>query len=97
MAEIDNGGLSFISTIDNEQLDAALKETLRRVQGLSDGFVGVGDTVDNPDVIGEWLFSFDKKTIFNMFRDYPYKLTAKQKAIFDKENPYWANFFKDRE
>lgn len=46
MAEIDNGGLSFISTIDNEQLDAALKESLRRVQGLSDGFVGVGDTVD---------------------------------------------------
>lgn len=53
--------------------------------------------VDNPDVIGKWLFSFDKKTIFNMFRDYPYKLTAKQKAIFDKENPYWVNFFKDRE
>lgn len=53
--------------------------------------------VDNPDVIGEWLFSFDKKTIFNMFRDYPYKLTAKQKAIFDKENPYWVNFFKDKE
>lgn len=53
--------------------------------------------VANPDVIGEWLFSFDKKTIFNMFRDYPYKLTAKQKAIFDKENPYWVNFFKDRE
>ena len=53
--------------------------------------------VDNPDVIGEWLFSFDKKTIFNMFRDYPYKLTAKQKAIFDKENPYWVDFFKDRQ
>lgn len=53
--------------------------------------------VDNPDVKGEWLFSFDKKTIFNMFRDYPYKLTAEQKAIFDKENPYWVNFFKDRE
>lgn len=52
--------------------------------------------VDNPDVIGEWLFTFDKKTIFNMFRDYPFKLTAKQKAIFDKENPEWANFFKDR-
>lgn len=52
--------------------------------------------VDNPDTDGEWLFTFDKKTIFNMFRDYPYKLTAKQKAIFDKENPEWANFFKDR-
>lgn len=52
--------------------------------------------VDNPEIIGEWLFTFDKKHIFNMFRDYPYKLTRKQKAIFDKENPYWANFFKDR-
>lgn len=48
------------------------------------------------DAKGEWEFSFDKKTIFNMFEDYPYKLTPKQKAIFDKENPYWANFFSDR-
>jgi len=45
---------------------------------------------------GEWLFSFDKKTVFNMFEDYPYKLTAEQKAIFDRENPYWADFFSDR-
>lgn len=30
--------------------------------------------VDNYDVIGEFLFSFDKKTIYNLFRDYPYKL-----------------------
>lgn len=48
------------------------------------------------DAIGVWEFSFDKKTVFNMFRDYPYKLTAEQKAIFDRENPYWADFFKDR-
>ena len=53
--------------------------------------------VDNIGVVdGEWLFTFDKKNIFNMFRDYPYKLTPKQKAIFDKENPFWADFFKDR-
>lgn len=45
---------------------------------------------------GAWLFSFDKKTVFNMFEDYPYKLTPEQKEIFDKENPYWAEFFKDR-
>lgn len=45
---------------------------------------------------GEFVFSFDKKTRFNLFADYPYKLTAKQKEIFDKEEPYWANFFKDR-
>lgn len=52
--------------------------------------------VDNPDGIGEWLFTFDKETIYNMFADYPDKLTKKQKAIFDKENPEWAIFFKDR-
>lgn len=46
--------------------------------------------------IGEWVFSFDKKTQFNMFADYPWKLTAEQKKIFDEENPYWANFFRDR-
>ncbi len=53
--------------------------------------------VDNPETIGEWLFTFDKKRIFNMFRDYPHELTQKQKAIFDKENPYWVDFFKDRQ
>ena len=52
--------------------------------------------VDNPETVGEWLFSFDRKTIFNMFADYPYKLTPEQKAIFDKENPNWADFFSDR-
>lgn len=45
---------------------------------------------------GEWLFSFDKKTVFNMFADYPKALTPEQKQIFDKENPEWADFFKDR-
>lgn len=52
--------------------------------------------VDDTETTGEWLFSFDQKKVYNMFRDYPEKLTPEQKAIFDKENPYWANFFKDR-
>jgi len=52
---------------------------------------------DNHDEsVGEWLFSFDKKKIYNMFSDYPWKLTPKEKKIFDKENPYWKEFFKDR-
>lgn len=51
---------------------------------------------DDPNSVGEWIFSFDKSTEFNMFRDYPYKLTEEQKQIFDKENPEWADFFKDR-
>ncbi|WP_018362301.1 DUF7675 family protein [Hoylesella nanceiensis] len=53
--------------------------------------------VDNYDIIGEFLFSFDKKTIYNLFRDYPYKLNKEQKEIFDKENPYWADFFSERD
>lgn len=52
--------------------------------------------LDDPDKIGEWIFSFDKKEAFNMFSDYPHKLTPEQKAIFDEENPEWAKFFKDR-
>lgn len=52
--------------------------------------------LNNPDRVGEWIFSFDKKEAFNMFTDYPAKLTPEQKKIFDEENPYWAEFFKDR-
>ena len=52
--------------------------------------------VDN-DRVGVFEFTFDEgKTIFNLFADYPEKLTAEQKKLFDKENPYWANFFKAR-
>ncbi len=46
MADIDGGGLSFVSDLDNDRLDAAVEETLRRIQGLSDGFVEAGDSLD---------------------------------------------------
>jgi hypothetical protein len=52
--------------------------------------------VDTSDKVGIWEFSFDKKKIFNMFQDYPWKLTPEQKDLFDRENPYWAEFFADR-
>ena len=52
--------------------------------------------VDTSDRDGEFLFSFDKKKVFNLFADYPHNLTPEQKEIFDKENPYWKDFFKDR-
>ena len=51
---------------------------------------------DTPDRVGEFLFSFDKKKTYNLFADYPHNLSKEEKEIFDKENPYWAEFFKDR-
>lgn len=52
--------------------------------------------VDN-DMLGIFEFTFDGGiTVYNMYRDYPYKLTPEQKAIFDKENPFWADYFRDR-
>ena len=53
--------------------------------------------VDNGDKSkGEFIFTFDGETFFNMFQDYPHKLTPEQKEIFDRENPFWADFFSDR-
>ena len=52
--------------------------------------------IRNPNQKGAFLFTFDGERIFNLFRDYPHELTEEQKKIFDAENPYWAEYFKDR-
>ena len=49
--------------------------------------------VDNRDKVGERIFTFDKQKYYNLFKDYPHNLTQKKQGIFDKENPYWTNFF----
>ena len=46
MAEIDGGALAFKSVLDNEQMNSAVEETLRRVQGLSEATVGGGRQMD---------------------------------------------------
>lgn len=54
--------------------------------------------VDNlGETVGEFLFSFDGEKIYNLFHDYPHALTPEEKEIFDAENPYWAEFFSDRQ
>ena len=45
--------------------------------------------VEQDDDMGKWLFSFDKKTIYNFWTDYN-KLSPEQKAIFDNEFPEMA-------
>ena len=46
MAEIDGGALAFKSVLNNEQMNSAVEETLRRVQGLSDATVEGGKHMD---------------------------------------------------
>lgn len=53
--------------------------------------------VDTSDKEGIFLFSFDKKKVFNLFTDYPHKLTNAEKEMFDSENPFWANYFSPEE
>lgn len=58
-----------------------------------------GDSVewlDDPETIGEFCFRVKNGKVYNLFRDYPEKLTEEELAIFNKENPYWVEFFKDR-
>ena len=50
--------------------------------------------IRNPEQKGEFLFTFDGKTVYNLFRDYPSNLTPEQKQIFDRENPFWVDYFR---
>ena len=52
--------------------------------------------IRNPEQKGERLFTFDGKKIYSLFRDYPHELSPDEKACFDRVNPFWADFFKDR-
>lgn len=52
-------------------------------------------SVINTGVIGGYEFSFDKKTIYYLFRDY-HKLTKEQKEIYDRERPALAALVKGK-
>lgn len=53
--------------------------------------------LDNGDEVrGVFIFSFDKKKQYNLFQDYPHNMTSEEVEVFNKENPFWADFFKGR-
>lgn len=54
-------------------------------------------SVEEIGYIGKLLYSFDKKNIYNLWTDYPHNFTKEEKELFDKENPYWKEFFLDRD
>jgi hypothetical protein len=47
MTDNDGGGLSFKFVVDNDQMNAAIEETLRRIQGLSDGTLAGGEKINS--------------------------------------------------
>ena len=67
------------------------------LEGYSDFYKDSEDSkvwwIDKIGVIGEFLFSFDKKKIYNLFLDYPHNMTEEEVKIFDSENPFWTDFF----
>lgn len=53
--------------------------------------------IENDEIVNdmdEFLFSFDKKTIFNFYKDYPQNLTKEQIEIFKRERPMLAELKK---
>jgi DNA repair exonuclease SbcCD ATPase subunit len=80
MAEIDGGSLSFKSILDNGQLNAAIDETLRRVQGFSNAVAGSGDVMDKTTQEIVECIEIQRKVIQDLENSYN-DLTAKINAI----------------
>lgn len=80
MAEIDGGALSFKSIMDNDQLNMAIDETLRRVQGFSDAVVGSGDVMDRTTQEMVECIEIQRKVVQDLENKYS-DLNAKINAI----------------
>ncbi|WP_438271513.1 DUF7675 family protein [Schaalia turicensis] len=51
---------------------------------------------DGSPLRGPILVTFDKRTIFNLWTDFPSKFTPEQIQIMREEQPYWYEFFMPR-
>ena len=49
------------------------------------------------DILGNYCIVLIKKNIYNLWTDHPHNFTKEEKELFDKENPYWKEFFSDRD
>lgn len=68
--------------------------------GYSDWFKKNVDSkiwwIEEINIRGRHLFSFDKQKIYNLFEDYPHNMKDEEVYIFDKEEHHWSEFFKSR-
>lgn len=48
-----------------------------------------------PTEFGVPVFTFDGKKWYYLFRDCPQALTPEEREIFEKEEPFWADFFRN--
>ena len=97
MTDFNENGCDDLELLDG-MCDSVTAESF--LEGYSDFYRETEESkiwwIDKIDVIGEILFSFDKKKIYNLFLDYPHNMTEEEVRIFDRENPYWRDFFSDR-
>ena len=95
-----NNELNDYNKTDSSDEIAELIFSESNLEGYSDFYKDSEDSkvwwIDKIGVIGEFLFSFDKKKIYNLFLDYPHNMTEEEVKIFDGENPFWRDFFSDR-
>ena len=56
----------------------------------------ISSWVDHKGYIGEHLVTFDRKIAYNLFTDYPARFSDDQLELFDKEHPFWAEYFASR-
>ena len=97
----DFSKMNDISESCREVFNELAEEELKKYQSLSFTIDKKGKRAFEIDSLWGYYaekgngvcLAFDKKKIFNLFADYPHALTAEQKRIFDKENPFWADFF----
>ncbi|MCD7975123.1 MAG: hypothetical protein LUF25_04985 [Phascolarctobacterium sp.] len=57
---------------------------------------GVSEVIDSDRMPGRILISFDKKKFYNIYGDYPAKMSEEERKIFEKEYPDWVAWLNGR-